>query len=156
MTPVDMRRVEPLSTLSGDTPSETRQLHELAEKAREYLASFKWCAGILESYHGVVIPGVLGVFLFKIMPARQEVDEVLWVVVGDLPPAYLVTDDASTPEEALREYVREMRAWAAAALSGESVEDLIPVNVPPTKEYATMLTSRLDFLERRIVSGADG
>jgi len=56
------------------------------------------------------------VFLFALMPAGRDVDCLLWVIVGDLPPAYLVTDEASGPVEALRVYVPEMSKWVAAMI----------------------------------------
>ena len=46
------------------------------------------------------IGGVVAVFLFRI-DGPPEVDPLLWVVVGDLPTAYLVTDDAPSPAIAL-------------------------------------------------------
>jgi hypothetical protein len=47
----------------------------------------------------------VAVLLVKITPTREDVDEWLWVVVGDLPPAYLVADDAPGPAAALRAYI---------------------------------------------------
>ena len=90
-------------------------------------------------------------FFFHIVPAGEEVDECLWAIVGDLPPAYLVTDESRTPFDALRTYITEMRLWVAAAEVGESVDELIPVNMPPTREAALALKRRLDFLESEIL-----
>ena len=88
----------------------------------------------------------MAVFLFHILPARDGVDDWLWVVTGDLPPAYLVMDESPDAASALRAYVREMRQWTDAARSGESVEGLIPVNADPSVENADRLAKRLDFL----------
>ena len=38
-----------------------------------------------------------------------------------------------------------------AAKTGRTVEGLIPVNVPPTPEYAKQLESRLTFLDKKIL-----
>lgn len=151
MPNADMTKVIPLSDFIDADPGEREELLSLASTAKKYLSGFPWCAGILASYEGIVVAGVVGVFLFRIRPSKPEVDEWIWVVVGDLPPAYLVTNDAPTPVSALEAYVGEMRAWAKAASSGEPVDELIPVNVPATKESAAMLQSRLDFLERRLI-----
>ena len=77
---------------------------------------------------------------FNIHPLRRDVDELLWVVVGDIPPAYLVTDDAPDPVAALQAYIREMRRWIEAVRLGRPIADLIPVNALPTAVNAT--TSR--------------
>jgi len=74
------------------------------------------------------------------------------VVVGDVPSAYLVADDAPNPAKALRVYLDEMQRWVDAAQAGKPVVDLIPVNVPPTKEAAAQLQSRLVFLRDKVLS----
>jgi hypothetical protein len=91
------------------------------------------------------------VFFFRIVAAQEGVDECLWVTVGDVPPAYLVTDESRTPAAALQTYIGEMRRWVAAAESGQSVEELIPVNITATREMALALKRRLDFLESQIL-----
>jgi len=42
-----------------------------------------------------------------------------------------------------------MRGWVDAAKNGEPVDDLIPVNVPPTPEWAEELDSRLNFISKK-------
>jgi Ni,Fe-hydrogenase III large subunit len=39
-----------------------------------------------------------------------------------------------------------MEEWVESVFQGKSVEDMIPVNVPPEVEYAEMLKSRLEFI----------
>jgi hypothetical protein len=94
---------------------------------------------------------VVAVFLFRIVPKQEGVDEWLWVVVGDLPSAYLVTDDNPTPASALEAYVAEMSAWVDAVENGRPVADLIPVNVPPTRENSQQLRNRLTFLSANVI-----
>ena len=60
-------------------------------------------------------------------------------------------DDCKTPKEALRTYIGEMRRWVAFAEYGGDPTNVIPVNVPPTPEWAETLLSRLDALERDII-----
>ena len=71
--------------------------------------------------------------------------------MGDLPPAYLTTEDCPNPAAALDGYIGAMMEWVHAAQNGESVADLIPVNVPATKENGDMLKTRLNFLDDRIL-----
>lgn len=118
----------------------------LEREALAFIRGFSWCDAVLELYEGIADPDILGVFLARIRPARPGVDEWLWIVVGDLPPAYLVIDRAPNPACALDGYIGLMREWVKAVERGAPVDDLIPVNVPPTREYAKMLDGRLRVL----------
>ncbi len=73
-------------------------------------------------------------------------------VVGDLPPAYITTEDAPNPATALDGYIGAMDDWVKAAKAGQSVADLIPVNVSPTVENAKRLESRLRFLDKEVLA----
>lgn len=136
---MDLTTLRPCS-LSGP-------LNGLEAEAANFIRSFAWSGQLLEMYEGFQEPDILGVFLVKLKPARPHVDEWLWVVVGDLPAAYLVTDNAITVDEVIEGYVEEMQRWVDAVRAGESVDELIPVNTPPTTEYADMLESRLRVLK---------
>jgi hypothetical protein len=138
----------PLSEMEGDSEEDTVLLRNMASQAEAYIGSFDWCKGVKEVYFGCGVGGVMAVFYFRIVPRDADVDEYLWVVVGDIPPAYLVTDNSRTPSEALRSYIDEMRRWVAAVESDQSVDELIPVNATPTRENAVALKKRLDFLEK--------
>lgn len=120
-------------------------------EAKDYLEFYDWCAQILDSYVGILHPGVVAVFLFEIRPSRKDVDDWVWVIVGDLPPAYVTTDQCPNPAAALEGYIGAMREWVEAASTAKSVASLIPVNVPATPEYAEKLRFRLDFLDERIL-----
>lgn len=151
MNNVDFSKVVPATEMEGESEHDTALLRQMLKEAHDYLMSFKWCEDICESYFGLGIGGVVAVFLFRINPSREDVDEWLWVVVGDLPAAYLVTDGSPTPAEALETYVEEMKAWVVAVEEGRSVEDIIPVNVSPTPENADALERRLTFLKVEII-----
>ncbi|MFO0444160.1 MAG: hypothetical protein ACK50F_07775, partial [Betaproteobacteria bacterium] len=112
---------------------------------------YDWCKEILEEYVGLLAAGIVGIFLFRISPSRPDVDEWLWVIVGDLPPTYLTCDRCPNPATALDGYIGAMSEWVEAASKGESVAELIPVNVPATPDNAAMLRSRLDFLDQRVL-----
>jgi hypothetical protein len=148
---IDLSSVVPLSEMSGDSDADTELLNNMAEQAKAFIRAFDWCNSIKDSYFGYGIGGVIAVFFFRIVPATEGVDECLWSIVGDIPPAYLVTDESRTPSEALRTYITEMRQWVAAAESGRPVDELIPVNVPATRETALALKKRLDVLESGIL-----
>ena len=151
MAAVDISRLTPVSELAGEDAEETGELQQLAAQATDFLAGFRWCGGVKEQYEGLSVAGVVGIFLVRIIPLTQEADEWLWVIVGDVPPAYLVTDEAPTPAEALSAYIEEMSAWATAAEKGDSLDELIPVNIDPSPEAAKLLRSRLDFLQAKVL-----
>lgn len=125
----------------------------LAQKATSYLTAFRWCAGVKESFLAFNIGYPLGVFLFRIEPRLVGVDDTLWVVVGDGPPAFLVCDEAPDWHGALRCYVHEMQRWVDAVRSGSSLHGIIPVNVSPTLEHAELLSKRLRFIQDHLIDG---
>lgn len=152
MKQIDVSRFTPVDSMRGEDDSETREFQRLHREAEDFLGSFAWCGGIKSARFGFGVSNVVAVFLFKIRMLRPDVDELLWVVVGDVPPAYLVTDDAPDPAAALRAYIREMWRWVEAVRSGTAVTDLISVNAPPTSGNAEDLANRLNFIEREILS----
>jgi hypothetical protein len=123
----------------------------MAEQAEKFLSSFKWCHGVQERFFGDGYGGIVAIFLFRIEPANPGVDEWLWVVFGDVPPAYLVTDKCKTPSQALMAYADEISKWIALAKQRKSSVDVIPVNVSATPENAAVLEKRLTFLREDIV-----
>jgi hypothetical protein len=147
----DLSKVERLTPekLMGDSAESVRQF--LGE-ARGFLQFYKWCEEIREEYVGIFIDGVIGVFLFRITPSSVDVDEWIWVVVGDVPPAYLTCDQCPNPASALDGYIGAMREWVDAARKSKSVAELIPVDVPATPANAEMLSKRLSFLNDRVLS----
>jgi hypothetical protein len=143
----------PTDEMRGDSEQDTRLLREILEEAGAFLRGFDWCLSVDDSYFGFGVGGVVAVFLLRIVPAHEGVDELLWVVTGDLPPAYIVTEGNPTAIDALAAYVDEMSMWVRAARRGDSLDDLIPVNVPPTPENAENLERRLEFLRAKIMVG---
>src|SRR4051812_27877382 len=105
---------------------------ELAGRAERFLTAHRWCKAIAERYLAWALAPQVGVFFFRIVPTREGVDHELSVIVGDVPPAYIVCDNAETWQEALDAYGVEMMSWVEAVREGRNVTDLIPVNVEPT------------------------
>jgi len=139
------------SEMTGENEVETVRLRRMEAEARAFLTAFKWCGSILEFYFGDGLGDVFAIFLARIEPWGAGVDEYLWVIVGDLPPVYLVVDDCRTPKAALHGYIAEMRKWIAAVEDNGNLNSVIPVNVPATPESAKALKSRLDCLEHELI-----
>src|SRR5688572_17976183 len=100
--------------MQGETVAETESLRQYLAEAERFLRSHGWCGEIVERYFGYGVPDVLAIFLIRIRPLQPHVDEDLWVIVGDVPPAYIVTEGNDTPRDALAGYVEEMNRWVEA------------------------------------------
>ncbi|MES2446893.1 MAG: DUF4826 family protein [Bacteroidota bacterium] len=147
----DYKDVEELiSTLENieDISSENEvELSGLILKAKDYLARQKWCNEILSGWLSMYWDGVLAVFLFKINPLSSDIDDYVWIAVGDLPTAYIDVESAKNTKDVLECYVFIMSDWAENLLAGNSLEESYPVEAPPTKKYGEMLKGRLDIIK---------
>lgn len=143
---VPVRGVVPIDQIFGDDEEDTKLLQAMAARAQEFVLSFSFCKSIRAAYFGDGCGGVVALFLFRIEPSEANVDEWLWVVFGDVPPAYLVIDDCKTPSQALEGYIDEMSKWVSLAKKERTSKRVIPVNAPATPEYAEALEGRLKFL----------
>lgn len=141
---------------SAHPSGQTDEFRKTHQRARQYLLRHVWVAEIEQEYLGGGLDGIVFIFLFKIRPARAGVDSWIWVVIGDVPPAYLTCDECKTPYEAMDGYIGAMEQWVAAAREGESVENVIPVNAAATPANAENLAGRLEFLEREIMPHLTG
>ena len=150
-TPAAEAGLVPVEKMRGDDLQDTHLLNGMLEEATNFIRGFEWSGEIRGRWLGLGVGGVVAVFLFELAPASPEVDSRLWVVAGDLPPAYLVLDDAPTARDALERYVEAMSLWVEAAQAGEPVDDLIPVNVPATPANADLLAGRLAFLRENFL-----
>jgi len=138
------------SNIEGDSPEDTKLLHSMADEARSYLSGFNWCPPIINLYLAFGIGGVVGLFLAELEAKIDDQDGFLWVIVGDIPTAYLVAD-STTPYEALETYCSLMDDWAEAVESGSSLEQVFPVAAKPTPENASMLRKRLSFIKKSVL-----
>jgi hypothetical protein len=143
----DSPKWEQLTKLPSGIPA----VEDARQKAEEYIQFYDWVSTVDEQYLGVGVEGVLFIFLFKISSTRSDVDPWVWVIIGDLPPAYITCENAKTPGEALDGYIGAMEDWVDAARHGRSVAELIPVNVPATVANAELLDKRLKFLDREVL-----
>lgn len=136
-----------------EDPSSSHDAEEvdLAAEARQFLSSHPWCVSVQRVAMRFTIPEYLGVFLCTFIPREPEVDTQLWVVVGDLPSAYLAYEETHTWQDALAGYVGEMRRWIEAVRTGASLDDVIPVEYPATRQVADMLQWRLDYIQTELV-----
>lgn len=136
----------PAQKIVGDDQTDTALLRKMAVDAEAFARSFKWCSSVLETFWGDGIGGIFSVFLIHIRPSRADVDPWIWIMIGDVPPAYLPLTDADSPAEAYRSYMRGMSKWVELARKGRTgtpAEGVPPVNVPSTPEWAERINQKL-------------
>ena len=131
-------------------PEDAKQLHGMADQARAFLERHPWCERIIDLEYGDGVGSIVGVFRATIVPAEPGVDEQLWVIVGDVPPLYLVTEELPTPRSALRAYLEWRREWIDAVRNRRPTDDLPAVDMAPTEANADRLAVRLDFIETAV------
>jgi hypothetical protein len=94
---------------------------------------------------------VFSILLFEIVASRVGIDKWPWVVIGDIPPIYLVLDDCKSPADVLDQYTGLMEQWIELARQGRSSDDLPPTGAEPTPEWAAELEGRLRFIRTNVV-----
>ncbi len=120
----------------------------LSVDAKEYLMSFTWCQAIVNGWVVHEWGFMLGIFYFEIKPLENSAaDNFVWIIVGDVPPAYIDIESAKNKFEALSLYIFLMEEWCNNIIAGKSVDDCFPVNVEPSKKHAKMLISRLEIIK---------
>ncbi len=145
MNDIDWSTVRSLDEYPVENPQDRVELDMLALRAREYLVGQRWCKGVEQIWHGYDFGLKIAVFLVKVSLVSGP-GHLVWVVVGDVPPAYLGHPELANPIQALDGYAGEMQAWVKAAKAGMSLDDLIPVNAPATLDNVAQLESRLKFI----------
>lgn len=153
--PVGLGKLVPADQIRGEDDAETRELQDMLQRSRAYLQSHRWCEGVSEAYLGLGIGGVVAVFLFR-TKMRTGDEELLWVIEGDLPSAYLVTDSATTAAMALEIYTDLMEDWVGAVRKGSGLQDVFLVDAPADEEHASLLEKRITLLRRDIIPAATG
>lgn len=139
--------ISTLENIEDIFPENEVELSVLILKAKNYLAMQKWSNEILSGWLSMYWEGVLAVFIFKISPLNSDIDDYVWIVVGDLPTAYIDVESAKNTKDVLECYVFIMSDWVENLLAGNSLEESYPVEVPPTKKYGEMLKGRLDIIK---------
>lgn len=112
---IDFSKLTPIEFMFGKDFEETQQLAALFEEAELYLSSFAWCRGVRKAYFGLGVADFIGIFLFELMPSEDSRDRFLWVVAGDVPPAYLAAESYPNSAFALQGYIQRMKSELASA-----------------------------------------
>jgi hypothetical protein len=151
MMDIDTSDFQEESAITGDDPEDTELLREMAAEARAYMEDFEWCPNIESVHLALGVGGIVAVFLFQFDEVIEDDDDALWVVVGDLPSAYVIVEPDDDGRAALSRYCEMMEDWAFNVLKGNSLEESFPVEAEATQEHAEMLRQRIVFLRSEII-----
>jgi hypothetical protein len=143
----------PLDMAAGEDEDkkDTLLMRQMVQKAKAHIESWSWAGPITEEYSAIGIGGIFVVCLFRFVPLRKNLCELMWVVVGDIPPATVRADTCDSAVKALTIYINAMQKWIDAVRNSLPVDDLAPVNVPPTADWADKLQSRISYLRDEIL-----
>jgi hypothetical protein len=148
--------VKAVQEMEGDDPHDSALLRDALARARRYICGFKWCQEVVNEYFGFGVGGVVSVFLFQIKNSASAEDDYIWIVSGDVPTAYLVADEATSPEQALEIYVELMREWIEGVRGERDIRECFPVAATPNEATATNLERRIRYIEKNFLPGPCG
>jgi len=139
----------------GDDDADTAKLRELAIAAENYIQSFSWCPPIKDMYFAYGVGGIVAVFIVEFLQRIQGYDEELWIVVGDVPSAYLVVEPMDDEAQALERYCELMDQWITAVRNADDLSKVFPVSAEPTVKHVNMLRSRIELLRSALIPRID-
>ena len=143
-----------------DIPSNIDFYHELAAQyyeAESYLKSFTWCGQIKECNLYINLGKIFCIFLFEIenLASTETQDNLLWVIVGDIPPMYLDTFSQKTTNKVIKTYINLAEDWISCVRAGTGVNGCYPFNVNPTLELAELLEKKILFMKNTLLNNIE-
>jgi len=152
---IDTSEFQEESRITGDDPDDTELLREMAAEARDYIEDHEWCPPVASVHLAFGIGGVVAAFLVQFEDVIEDTDDdALWIVVGDLPSAYVIVEPGDDGDAALRRYCELMEDWTFNVLKGHSLDESFPVEVEATQEHAEMLNQRIAFIRSEILQSS--
>jgi hypothetical protein len=82
-----------------------------AQDAGELLKTLPWCKEVRHGHLAFAIPELFAVFVIQVVPRLKVIPGTVWVVVFHEPRACFVQDKASKWQDALDDFISEMRWW---------------------------------------------
>jgi hypothetical protein len=137
--------------MTGDSEEDTELLRQMAATATDYINGFSWCPPVSAMHLAYGIGGVIALFLVRFERKIAQTDDKLWIVVGDLPDAYLVVETEDNPRDAIERYCLLMDEWINEVLGSGNFADVFPVDAEQTPENAELLRQRLDVIRTEIL-----
>lgn len=116
----------------------------------QFLTAMPWHNGVVKSYFGGGLQGLVACFLFEIVSRDPKVDSMIWVVGGEVPWVYLVTDRAKNWVAALDLYVELANEWIEASTDDEREEKVFPFSKTLNAKSKKEMTELISKLQLRI------
>jgi hypothetical protein len=134
-----------------ESEEEVEELKVLTAEAWAFVQGYRWNPPIADLVLAFGIAPIIGLYLMRFEPGGKPCDAERWVVVGNLPSMHFETDDARTPDVALKLYCAIAQDWADTVLEGRDLSDSYPIPVAPTREHAEMLLGRIEFIRKELI-----
>lgn len=151
---VDTSRFPVGREIDYESKAEAERLAVLRDTAQRFLQGFRWAPPIAELILAFGVAPIAALFLARFehsIGGEVSGDTEVWVMVGDLPPAYFVVDESPSPAEALEVYCELMEDWVHKVIAGTDLSASYPVSVEPTVEHAQLLRGRIEFIRDKLI-----
>jgi hypothetical protein len=99
--PVGFTNVHDVQNWDSLTVEARKPLGVLLYAAHDFMGRLPWIQKCMGFWAGIVIPELVGVFLYKVVPRKPEIPEHHWIVVGPKWP-YAELDENRVDQNALR------------------------------------------------------
>ncbi len=149
------RCVEIKTALLPLTPVDSKR--KLPVRATAFIKQAGWLRSIEVLYGRLQIDPIFALYLVD-CSSNPKMPPYIWVIVGDIPPAFLSTTVNPSAIAAVETYVAELRWWSKTLLEGGDMAECMPIlhadsfrPLPPTPKTATMVGERADAVERLIL-----
>ncbi len=119
---VDTSDMTPISALGSADFEYIDEVIELSTRATTYLGAMPWCEEIINGWLCEAWGHIIGVFYFHFRPSRPGIPHFVWIIVGDLPPAYLAVETGSSAVQIVEGYVCEMQEWVDRVMSERPID----------------------------------
>jgi hypothetical protein len=123
----------------------------LAEESKRYLIRQDWCQGVKNGWLFTNLGKVLCIFLFEVDNTQSPEDNLLWVIVGDLPPMYLDTNSVLDNREVIEVYIQLVIDWIDHLDSGKPLDECFPLEAERSAGSIQMLKERMTLLQYTIL-----
>jgi hypothetical protein len=151
---VDSSRFPVGREIDYENKVELERLASLRHEAEQFLRGLRWTPPIAELTLAFGVAPIAALYLARFergVEGEGNCDTEVWVMVGDLPPAYFVVDECPRPVDALEVYCELMEDWADNVTAGADLSASYPVTVEPTIEHAHMLKGRIEFIREELI-----
>lgn len=127
------------------------EVKSLTEESKNYLKGFAWCKKIKDGWLYTNLGYVLCIFLYEIENIQSPEDNLIWVIVGDLPAMYLDTFNVLTTKKVIETYIELAEDWIHHALNNQLMDECFPFQTEKSVSALEMLRKRVELLKNKIL-----